>query len=96
MKSDRMAHAAGIDGHWSPPIVRSCDQANAQIVQAARFLNDAAGGILKINPSTSVAHVDVRFGRWKASSLGSPQHGAFDVEYYPWPQTIHQTLSRVG
>jgi acyl-CoA reductase-like NAD-dependent aldehyde dehydrogenase len=55
----------------------------------ARFLEEAEAGMLKVNQSTADASVDVPFGGWKDSSLGPPEHGAFDVEFYTRPQTVY-------
>jgi len=38
----------------------------------ADFLRRARAGILKINGSTANAAVDLPFGSWKASGMGSP------------------------
>jgi acyl-CoA reductase-like NAD-dependent aldehyde dehydrogenase len=53
------------------------------------FLDHAQAGILKINRSTADAEIDVPFGGWKASGIGPPEHGVFDLEYYTRPQTIY-------
>jgi acyl-CoA reductase-like NAD-dependent aldehyde dehydrogenase/nicotinamidase-related amidase len=54
-----------------------------------RFLNEAQAGILKINRSTADAAVDVPFGGWKASGLGPPEHGEFDLDFFTRPQTVY-------
>ncbi len=54
-----------------------------------RFLDEAEAGILKLNQSTADAGVDIPFGGWKASSMGPPEHGAFDLEFYTRPQTLY-------
>jgi alpha-ketoglutaric semialdehyde dehydrogenase len=56
---------------------------------ASRFLDEAEAGILKVNQSTADAAVDVPFGGWKASGLGPPEHGAFDIDFYTRPQTVY-------
>jgi alpha-ketoglutaric semialdehyde dehydrogenase len=56
---------------------------------ARRFLAEAAAGILKINQSTADAVVDVPFGGWKASGIGIPEHGPFDLEFFTRPQTVY-------
>ena len=56
---------------------------------ANRFLSEAQAGILKVNQSTADAGVDIPFGGWKASSMGPPEHGAFDLEFYTRPQTVY-------
>lgn len=57
--------------------------------RAARFLDEAQAGIVKVNQSTADAAVDVPFGGWKASGIGTPEHGAFDVEFFTRPQTVY-------
>jgi acyl-CoA reductase-like NAD-dependent aldehyde dehydrogenase len=56
---------------------------------ATRFLDEARAGILKVNRSTADAAVDAPFGGWKASGLGPPEHGAFDLEFFTRPQTVY-------
>ncbi len=57
------------------------------------FLAEAQAGILKINRSTADADVDAPFGGWKASGIGPPEHGVFDVEFYTRPQVVYGSLS---
>jgi acyl-CoA reductase-like NAD-dependent aldehyde dehydrogenase len=60
---------------------------------ADRFLDEAEAGILKVNQSTADAAVDVPFCGWKASGMGPPEHGVFDVEFYTCPQTVYRSGS---
>jgi acyl-CoA reductase-like NAD-dependent aldehyde dehydrogenase len=53
------------------------------------FLDEAEAGILKVNQSTAGAAVDVPFGGWKASRVGAPEHGSFDLEFFTRPQTVY-------
>ena len=55
---------------------------------ARRFLDEAEAGILKVNQSTAGAAIDAPFGGWKASGVGVPEHGRFDLEFFTRPQTI--------
>lgn len=55
-----------------------------------RFLEEARSGILKINRTTADAEIDVPFGGWKASGIGSPEHGACDLELYTRLQTVYR------
>ncbi|MGH2954353.1 MAG: aldehyde dehydrogenase family protein [Solirubrobacterales bacterium] len=57
---------------------------------AARFADEAAVGIVKVDRSTADADVDVPFGGWKSSGLGPPEHGAFDRDFYTRPQAIYR------
>jgi alpha-ketoglutaric semialdehyde dehydrogenase len=56
---------------------------------AARFMNEAAAGILKLNRSTADAGVDAPFGGWKSSGIGPPEHGRFDRDFYTRPQAVY-------
>jgi alpha-ketoglutaric semialdehyde dehydrogenase len=53
------------------------------------FLDHAEAGILKVNQSTAGVAVDAPFGGWKASGLGPPEHGNFDIEFFTRPQTVY-------
>ena len=55
----------------------------------AKFLEEAEAGILKVNQSTAGAAIDAPFGGWKASGVGIPEHGRFDIEFYTRPQTVY-------
>lgn len=59
---------------------------------ADRFLDEAQAGMLKVNQSTSDAAVDAPFGGWKASGIGPPEHGIFDLEFFTRPQTVYDEL----
>jgi hypothetical protein len=61
---------------------------------ASRFLDEAEAGMLKVNQPTSNAMVDAPFGGWKASGLGPPEHGQFDVEFFTRPQTVYGAMLR--
>jgi alpha-ketoglutaric semialdehyde dehydrogenase len=54
-----------------------------------RFLAEVEAGILKVNQSTAGATVDAPFGGWKASGVGMPEHGRFDLEFFTRPQTVY-------
>lgn len=56
---------------------------------ARRFLDEACAGILKVNQSTADAAIDIPFGGWKASGVGPPEHGLFDIEFFTRPQTVY-------
>jgi acyl-CoA reductase-like NAD-dependent aldehyde dehydrogenase/nicotinamidase-related amidase len=56
---------------------------------AQKFLEQARAGILKVNQSTAGAAVDAPFGGWKASGVGTPEHGGFDAEFFTRPQTVY-------
>lgn len=56
-----------------------------------RFLAEAEAGLLKINLSTAGAAGEAPFGGWKASGIGPPEHGTFDIEFYTRPQTVYES-----
>lgn len=56
---------------------------------ANRMMHEAQTGIVKVNQSTADAEVDMPFGGWKASGLGPPEHGIFDMEFYTRPQAVY-------
>src|SRR5207253_8091917 len=58
--------------------------------RAADFLEEVDAGIVKLNRSTADAEVDTPFGGWKASAVGPPEHGRFDVDFYTRPQTVYR------
>jgi acyl-CoA reductase-like NAD-dependent aldehyde dehydrogenase len=53
------------------------------------FLEQARAGILKVNQSTAGAVTGAPFGGWKASGLGPPEHGSYDIEFFARPQTVY-------
>jgi acyl-CoA reductase-like NAD-dependent aldehyde dehydrogenase len=55
-----------------------------------KFLEQARAGILKVNQSTAGAAVDAPFGGWKASGVGTPEHGGFAAEFFTRPQTVYR------
>jgi acyl-CoA reductase-like NAD-dependent aldehyde dehydrogenase len=57
---------------------------------AKRFLREARAGVLKLGRSTADAEVDVPFGGWKASGIGPPEHGDFDLDFYTRPQAVYR------
>jgi alpha-ketoglutaric semialdehyde dehydrogenase len=57
---------------------------------AQKFLEQARAGILKVNQSTAGAAVGAPFGGWKASGVGTPEHGRFDAEFFTRPQTVYR------
>jgi acyl-CoA reductase-like NAD-dependent aldehyde dehydrogenase len=65
-----------------------------QIIGA--FLDEAKAGILKVNQSTAGGAVDAPFGGWKASGVGPPEHGAFDIEFFTRAQTVYGHSSQKG
>jgi acyl-CoA reductase-like NAD-dependent aldehyde dehydrogenase/nicotinamidase-related amidase len=57
--------------------------------QQAAFLQSAQAGILKINQPTVEAGVDMPFGGWKCSGVGTPQHGACNREFFTRAQAVY-------
>ncbi|HEY9840730.1 MAG TPA: aldehyde dehydrogenase family protein [Candidatus Obscuribacterales bacterium] len=54
-----------------------------------QFLARAQAGILRINQPQGIFAADAPFGGWKASGLGTPEHGRWDREFYTIPQVIY-------
>jgi acyl-CoA reductase-like NAD-dependent aldehyde dehydrogenase len=54
------------------------------------FLQRVSAGILKVNESTAGAAIDAPFGGWKASGVGPPEHGTFDIDFFTRPQTVYR------
>jgi acyl-CoA reductase-like NAD-dependent aldehyde dehydrogenase len=55
-----------------------------------RFQRQVPVGIVKVNRSTADAEVDVPFGGWRASGIGPPEHGSFDLDFYTRPQVVYR------
>jgi acyl-CoA reductase-like NAD-dependent aldehyde dehydrogenase/nicotinamidase-related amidase len=90
-------------GNWSEAI-EACNGVRQGLAAAVftrsqdvalRFLDEARAGILKLNRSTADAAVDVPFGGWKASGIGPPEHGEFDLDFFTRPQTVYGTPSEL-
>ncbi|NOS71804.1 MAG: aldehyde dehydrogenase family protein [Verrucomicrobia bacterium] len=54
-----------------------------------KFSEEAQAGILKFNSSTAGVDVTLPFGGWKASSLGPPEHGEGDAQFYTRAQAVY-------
>jgi acyl-CoA reductase-like NAD-dependent aldehyde dehydrogenase len=54
-----------------------------------RFLEEAESGVLKLNEPTVGVQPDAPFGGWKASGLGPPEHGTWDLEFYLRVQALY-------
>jgi len=55
------------------------------------FLTQAQAGILRINTPQAVFAAQAPFGGWKASGLGTPEHGGWDRQFYTRPQAVYQS-----
>jgi acyl-CoA reductase-like NAD-dependent aldehyde dehydrogenase len=55
----------------------------------ARFLDAAEAGILNLAPGALAVHPDAPFGGWKASGIGPPEHGIWDLEFYTRRQAVY-------
>jgi len=49
----------------------------------------AAAGIVQIGSRPPAIHPDAPFGGWKASGLGPPEHGVWDVEFLTRAQAVY-------
>ncbi len=53
------------------------------------FIQTAQAGILRINPQSFPVHPEAPFFGWKASGIGPPEHGRWDLEFYSRPQVVY-------
>ena len=54
-----------------------------------QFLAAARAGMLKLNTATAGVDASLPFGGWKTSSLGPPEHGAGDLQFYTRMQAVY-------
>ncbi len=54
-----------------------------------QFLAAARAGMLKLNTATAGVDASLPFGGWKSSSLGPPEHGAGDLQFYTRMQAVY-------
>lgn len=57
--------------------------------QQLRFMQAAEAGILRLGTETTAIHPDAPFGGWKASTIGYPEHGRWDMDFYTRPQALY-------
>ena len=46
------------------------------------MVDAAQVGIVQIGAAPPAIHPDAPFGGWKASGIGPPEHGVWDVEFH--------------
>ena len=56
----------------------------------ARFLDTVEAGVVRINLPTRGLHLEAPFGGWKESSLGPPEHGVWDLDFYTRWQAVYE------
>jgi acyl-CoA reductase-like NAD-dependent aldehyde dehydrogenase len=54
-----------------------------------QFIKEAQAGVLKLNTVTTDVAVNIPFGGWKASGVGTPEHGSSNREFYTRIQAIY-------
>ena len=54
-----------------------------------RFAAAAEAGILRLSAGPLAIHPEAPFGGWKASHIGPPEHGRWDLEFYTQPQAVY-------
>jgi acyl-CoA reductase-like NAD-dependent aldehyde dehydrogenase len=81
------AHAMTLCNGVRQGLVASMFSTSREMIE--QFLDEAQAGILKVNQSTADAAVDAPFGGWKASGIGPPEHGTFDLDFHCRPQTVY-------
>jgi alpha-ketoglutaric semialdehyde dehydrogenase len=55
----------------------------------SRVLDEASAGIVQVGAGPLAVHPDAPFGGWKASGMGPPEHGEWDVAFYSRPQAVY-------
>lgn len=53
------------------------------------FARHAEAGVLRYDGGALAVHPEAPFGGWKASGLGPPEHGRWDVEFYAKTQAVY-------
>lgn len=53
------------------------------------FSGHAEAGVLRYGAGALAVHPQAPFGGWKASGLGPPEHGRWDVEFYSRVQAVY-------
>lgn len=54
-----------------------------------RILRAARVGIVQVGGGILPVHPDAPFGGWKASGIGPPEHGLWDVQFLTRPQAVY-------
>jgi aldehyde dehydrogenase (NAD+) len=54
-----------------------------------RFRRHAEAGMLALNHAPPRIAASAPFAAWKASGLGPPEHGRWDLEFYSRPQALY-------
>lgn len=59
--------------------------------QDQQFFRDTANtGVVQLNLPTRNLHMESPFGGWKASGLGPPEHGVWDLDFYTRWQAVNE------
>ncbi|MGQ0620762.1 MAG: aldehyde dehydrogenase family protein [Panacagrimonas sp.] len=56
-----------------------------------QFLEQAQAGILALNHAPVRIAPEAPFAAWKASGIGPPEHGRWDLEFYTRPQAVYRS-----
>jgi acyl-CoA reductase-like NAD-dependent aldehyde dehydrogenase/nicotinamidase-related amidase len=57
--------------------------------QQLRFMQTIEAGILRLGVANMFIHPEAPFGGWKASTIGYPEHGRWDQDFYTRPQALY-------
>jgi acyl-CoA reductase-like NAD-dependent aldehyde dehydrogenase len=59
--------------------------------RALAYIADRANvGVVSEGPRPVPVHPDAPFGGWKASGIGSPEHGVWDLSFFTRPQVLYR------
>ncbi|MEC4895522.1 MAG: aldehyde dehydrogenase family protein [Oscillatoria sp. PMC 1051.18] len=86
-KARNLQQAIALNNRLKQGLVAALFSASPQRHQD--FLQKIKAGILKINYATADVDVDLPFGGWKHSGVGSPEHSVGDREFYTRLQSIY-------
>lgn len=59
-----------------------------------RFIAAAEAGILRLSAGPLAVHPEAPFGGWKASGIGPPEHGRWDIDFYSRAQALYRKTAK--
>lgn len=87
LPADDLDHALALANSVEHGLLAAlCSESEAK---RRRFAEAAEAGILQLAPGPLDVHPEAPFGGWKASGLGPPEHGRWDLEFYARPQAVY-------
>ncbi len=86
-RADDFDHALALNNGVRHGLIASLFSNNEDLRRM--FAEEAQAGNLKFNSPTAGVDVTLPFGGWKASSLGPPEHGEGDAQFYTRAQAVY-------